>query len=263
MYKTTLYDDYIEFIQDPRQGFFSCCTVQLHGILNYMSLYNKYPNSLDTTQQFLWYKTSNQINQDIRNQFFMDTVSTDFTMPNIDLVKDPQFMDYTTIPYQEMNNVIKRFFTPSQEIEEIKDRILKKYQININNICVLFLRGNDKQCEIKIPQYDIYLECARDIYKQNPNIIFLVQSDENEFLYFMSKEFPKNHLILYEEIRSIPKNGSTTVDKVYRHLNPIMSKNFLAITYIMSQCKYVICNTGNCSLWIALFRGNADNLIQL
>ena len=31
----------------------------------------------------------------------------------------------------------------------------------------------------------------------------------------------------------------------------------------MSKCKYVICNTGNCSLWIALYRGNTDNFYQI
>ena len=31
----------------------------------------------------------------------------------------------------------------------------------------------------------------------------------------------------------------------------------------MSKCKYVICgSSGNCSLWIALYRGNADNIFQ-
>lgn len=30
----------------------------------------------------------------------------------------------------------------------------------------------------------------------------------------------------------------------------------------MAKCKYVICGTGNCSIWIMLFRGNASNTIQ-
>ena len=36
----------------------------------------------------------------------------------------------------------------------------------------------------------------------------------------------------------------------------------MAIVIIMSRCKYVICNTSNVSLWIALFRGNTINLHQ-
>ena len=31
----------------------------------------------------------------------------------------------------------------------------------------------------------------------------------------------------------------------------------------MSKCKYVVCNTGNCSIWIVFFRNNTDNIIQL
>ena len=36
----------------------------------------------------------------------------------------------------------------------------------------------------------------------------------------------------------------------------------LAITIIMSKCKYIVCTTGNCSIWIMLYRGNVDNIFQ-
>jgi hypothetical protein len=31
----------------------------------------------------------------------------------------------------------------------------------------------------------------------------------------------------------------------------------------MSKCKYVVCgSSGNCSIWITFYRGNADNVYQ-
>lgn len=49
-----------------------------------------------------------------------------------------------------------------------------------------------------------------------------------------------------------------------RDTNPLFSKYYLAITIIMSKCKYVICGSGsgNCSLWIALYRKNCKKMYQ-
>ena len=56
---------------------------------------------------------------------------------------------------------------------------------------------------------------------------------------------------------------NTTVDKVKPETNYDYSLKYLAITLIMSKCKYVLCNTGNCSIWIVFFRNNTDNIIQV
>ena len=40
------------------------------------------------------------------------------------------------------------------------------------------------------------------------------------------------------------------------------AQNFLAIMIIMSRCKHLITSAGNCDLWISLYRGHTDNLIQ-
>jgi len=53
-----------------------------------------------------------------------------------------------------------------------------------------------------------------------------------------------------------------TVDRRYKESNNEYSKKYLAITLIMAKCKYVVCPSGNCSLWIALFRKNAYNFYQ-
>ena len=93
---------------------------------------------------------------------------------------------------------------------------------------------------------------------------FLIQSDESEFLEEMSNHF-KNNFIFKDEIRHIKKDFKKTVDNHGKtpEENFHYSKYFLAIVLIMSRCKYVICNTGNISLWIALYRGNTSNFVQL
>jgi hypothetical protein len=80
----------------------------------------------------------------------------------------------------------------------------------------------------------------------------------------MKNKFP-NNIIFYEEIRAISKNITRTVDNHGQNpeTNYKYALNFLAIVLIMAESKYVVCNSGNISLWIALFRENLENFIQL
>jgi hypothetical protein len=147
-------------------------------------------------------------------------------------------------------------------IRDLATSFCLKYQLNLENTCVLFYRGNDKVTETHLPDYDEYITYGREVQSVNPNIRIWIQSDETEFLEAMTKAFPDNHVIFYDEIRHMPRNPETTVDKVFKEQNAEMSKNYLAITYLMSQCKYILCGSGNCSLWIAFLRGNADGMFQ-
>ena len=260
-----LYEDFVQFIQHPGQGFFSCCTVHLQGILKHFNQYKKIPKYIDSTQQFLWYKRPEEWDADIKSNYFEEKPEMEipYKIP-INVVNheiEEQYCDYRTVNYQELKPFLVKYFTPSQEIKNRIQKIEQKYKIDYENTCVLFYRGNDKQREIALPDYGYYIQIAKQKYQENPNIRFLVQSDETEFLVAMSKEFPNNYLILHDEIRFM-KRTNDTVDKVYRHLNPEMSKNYLAITCIMAKCKYVVCNSGNCSIWIAFYRGNAENITQ-
>ncbi len=112
-----------------------------------------------------------------------------------------------------------------------------------------------------LPTYEDYLNYANLILKENPNIKFLIQSDETEFIDFMMNRFP-NSFIFTNHIRHITKTN-TTVDILYREKNSEFSKYYLAITIIMSNCKYIICGSGNCSIWIMLYRGNNKNVFQI
>ena len=54
-----------------------------------------------------------------------------------------------------------------------------------------------------------------------------------------------------------------TVQNIFsKEMNYEYAKKYLAVTIVMSKCKFVICTTGNCSIWITYFRGNANNVHQ-
>ena len=58
------------------------------------------------------------------------------------------------------------------------------------------------------------------------------------------------------------KKCDNVLDKVMPSTNSDYSKKFLAIIMIMSKCKYIICGSGNCDMWIMFYRGNNKNVIQ-
>jgi len=244
-------------------GFFSCCTIKLKDIIDYNNTTSNIPTYVDSSQQFKWYKDINNTNKDITYEYFehYDNIDDILYTCNITYDKEEQFMDYSDINYKNTIPFIKKYFSPSKNILNIIEKIEKKYELNYDNICVLFYRGNDKITETKLCNYEEYLEYANLIIKKNPDILFLIQSDETEFINFMREKFPKNSFYFKDEIRHMPKCCST-VDIVMKDKNYEFSKFYLAITIIMSKCKYVICGSGNCSIWIMFYRGNNNNVYQ-
>ena len=103
-----------------------------------------------------------------------------------------QFTNYSQLDYNNITPIIKKYFSPSKQISMVIKNIEQKYNLTYDNICVLFYRGNDKITETDICKYDEYLTYTSSIIKNNPTISFLIQSDETEFIDFMSKQFPNN-----------------------------------------------------------------------
>jgi len=239
-------------------GFFSCCSVKLDRIIDYINKKSKKPDHVDSSQQFQWYKNDTR---DITYEYFehYDNIDTLISFP-INYHHDHQFIDYSNLDYENICPIIKKYFSPSRQITTYIESFEKKYNLVYDNICVLFYRGNDKITETSLSSYESYLNYANEIVKENPTIVFLIQSDETEFIEFITHHFP-NSFYFKDEIRHMKKCNST-VDIIFKEQNFEYSKYYLAITIIMSKCKYVVCGSGNCSIWIMLYRGNNTRVHQ-
>jgi hypothetical protein len=178
----------------------------------------------------------------------------------IDYHQDYQFKKYADLDLVNIVPVVKKYFSPSADIAGIIASLEQRYAIDYTNTCVLFYRGNNKFEETLLSGYDGYIRYANRIASQNPGIRFLIQSDESEFIKSMLKNIP-NSFYLKDDVRHMPK-CCTSVDLAMRSGNYVFSKNYLAVTHVMSKCKYVVCGSGNCSIWIVLFRGNTNNVYQ-
>jgi hypothetical protein len=249
----------LQIKQDRWQGFFSCCSVRLESIILYFNQQKVLPEEVDSSDQFKWYKPMHSTD-DITYEYFEKQNNRTINYKEIEFTNRYQYSNYHNLPYLDYVPFIRKYFYPSQEVQQLIKDIEKKYKIYYPNTCVLFYRGNDKATEVNLPSYDSLLDAARQIKEQNPNVRFLVQSDETEFLHKML-ELP-NSFYFKDEIRHIPKQKAT-VDHFDINQNLRFSKLFLAITIIMAKSQYIVCNTGNCSMWICLYRGHTQNVFQI
>ena len=246
-------------------GFFSCCSMRLHQIVEYFNKNNVCPSFVDSSEQFKWYKPEGET-RDITHDYFNKDIENNFVVPFngfIDYIQQYQYIDYKKLDYKYLTPLLKKYFSPSLEILQIIASMEEKYNLcdQYNNICVLFHRGNDKATETMICPYEHTFYNARLIKKKNPRVRFLIQSDETEFIQKALEQFPGS-IVFNDEIRHMNKNEKRTVDFDVRNDIFEFSKKYLSITIIMSKCRYIICGAGNCSIWIMLYRGNANNIIQ-
>lgn len=248
-------------ISTHNAGFFSCCAVKLSNIISFYNANKRLPNIVDSSAQFAWYKNKvGDITYDYFQRYNDILCDISYTKHN-PYHHDYQFLKYTDIDYSELKPFITKYFSLADPINSIVSTIKTKYNIDYNNTCVLFYRGNDKNRETTLCSYNEYIEYANRMLANNPTIQFLIQSDESEFIEMFTKMYPSNTFYFKDEIRHMRKCNST-VDITMRSLNNVYSKYYLAITYIMSQCKYIICGSGNCSVWIMYYRGHANNILQ-
>ena len=241
-------------------GFFSCCSIKLSDIIVYFNLYKKIPDYVDSSTQFSWYKNDINKDKDITFDYFKPPLGNITYVNNIVYNHNDQFAIYKNFQFDPILPFITTYFSPSDNIVSIKNTIKNKYNINSENTCVLFYRGNDKNTETGTCSYDDMIRYGKEVQLKEPSIRFMIQSDETDFITKMTKVFP-NSFICKDEIRHM-NNKNSTVDKVFKNDNYEFSKNYLAITLLMAEANYLICGSGNCSIWIIFYRKHTNRLYQ-
>lgn len=224
------------------------------------------PTQVDSSEQFSNYKKSSS--HDVTFEYFENYENISNLIKYVESIDYSyiddykQFSNYKEINYEKIILFVKKYFTPQKQIFNIVNYIEKNFYIdNYENICVLFYRGNDKSRETKLCTYDKFISKADNLLKDNPHIVFLIQSDETEFIYEMKRRYPNNSFWFKGCIRHMTKRNDTVDNLSVERINEF-SKFYLAITIIMSKCKYIICTSGNCSLWIMFYRENVNNVLQ-
>lgn len=236
-------------------GFFSCCTIRLQKIIQFYNKFKKLPR-VDSSLQWSKYKENES---DVTEVFFkhqdhlqihINTDHIEFSTDN----REDQFSDYNNIQYSQIKPILEKYFTISSQIEEISNKLIKKYSIDTENCTVACLRGSDKRLETKIPDFNKFLD-EINTYEQ-----IIIQSDDTSFLEIAMKRMPR--AIYFDETYKVKTSQEAVQNYIEKNDRIFYATHFLAIMNIMSKCKKVITNNGNVGMWICLLRGNAKNVKQ-
>jgi hypothetical protein len=240
-------------------GFYSICTQNLRAIVDATYVHNKF-FKLDCSSQWSFYKNNDE---DVYPKFFK-TTDDEFDIEGYEVFtfsdKEEQFSDYKQLNYNCLNKFVKKYFSLSDEVSQIEEELVKKYNINFDETIAVLYRGNDKCKETYIPTYEEMDKKMYDLKQKYPNHRILLQSDEKEFC---------NHFTFFggsfviDEVEKMDRDPTKPIQHVIPHeIRVVSAQRFLAVMSIISKCKTVILNSGNVGMWVCLLRGNSEGVHQ-
>ena len=243
-------------------GFFSCCSVKLHTIVKFINSNKRLPDIVDSSKQFKLYKNDKNKDKDITFDYFehYENVPDVNIIHPIDYNWGHQFIHYANLDYKCITPLIKKYFSPSAKINEIVNNIEKKYNIVCANTLAVYYRGTDKFKETQIASFNDFYNKIIEIVNINKDINILLQTDSAKFIDYINDKNLKNVVIIDENKTSYTNRGIHKEQS--NNTNYQNMFYFLSTIKILSKCKYIICGSGNCNIWIMLYRENNKNVIQ-
>lgn len=250
-------------IRDHNYGFFSCCSVRLHDIIQYFNLHKTLPDSVDSSTLYDMYKPKGKT--DITFDLFEHYNTQDIDIKyNGDLyidINNFQFENYRNAPYRPIFPFVKKYFTPSVLILEKSKSFISEYNIDVDNCVAVYYRGTDKSNETKLGSYELYYQKLLEISDKFPNSQILLQTDTSQFIDFMRLKLGSNIPIIINHTKNTYSSSGIhylqTQNENYTEI-----QNLLAICLIISKCQSVIMSSGNVSTWIMHYREHPDNIHQ-
>jgi hypothetical protein len=243
-------------------GFFSCATIRLIEIIKHFNANKSLPDTVDSSEQFAFYKK--ELSENIVPQFYEERVNDIQHYKELAVTNEPgevSFGDYSKFHFDSIAPFVERYFMPSKIVRCMMSDYVENYNIDFENTCAIFYRGNDKQRECVVTPYDEFINKAKEILADNPKIRFLVQPDETEFLEAFTAAFPDNCFWFSETPHMRKKNSA-----IFYELPPSKKTEhgcyFLAAVLTMAKCKHLITHSGNGGMWAVIYRGNSDNVHQ-
>lgn len=244
-------------------GIFSNYSVRLEQLLQYYNKTKRLPDEYDCSEQFGHYKNdgsedlSSLLWQPERKDIEVPEGEVHFTDEDIYY----QFCNYKNMHFDKLNPFLRRYFSTSDLILRKVQYLMDTYDIDTDNTCAIFYRGNDKITETDRIPYKDFLDRAKQVRHMNPNMRFLVIPDETEFLEAFKNDFPE--ALCMDETGHIKRNDGTAVFyQLPRGERGIHLIWYVATVILISQCKNIITHTGNGGLWALLYRSHGDGVYQ-
>lgn len=230
-------------------GFFSCCSIRLFQIVDYINKYNLDPH-VDSTNQFIEYKPKFEKHNDISQHFFNfnNDIKIPYPIKITTATKELQFSDYKLINFSQVKHVIDKYFYPSDKIINTINFLEKKYNFNYKNLLTVYYRSTDKCIETNVPPFKEIINKTTEILQKHPHLQILYITDDNKTISEMQKKF--KNVIIINELEKYYKRG-------YKH-----AIIFLSCVIIMSKSNSIITTSGNVSNWMIFYRNHSNNIYQ-
>ena len=248
-----------ELIISHNAGFFSCSSVALNQIVDYVNIHNRLPSNINRSCQYSEYKIN--MNDDLI-QLLFDDKNTEYNFESIiDYQHNRQFTPYKNLEFNKIFPLVAKYFTPSKSIYNIIDKIENSLNINYDDTIAVCYRGNDKWTETSIATYEEFIDKCESLNAENKT--FFLQTDVKEFFDLFVSRFPNT--IYNSNIKMINHNPSTSIHYTYpknseKRLNHGM--NLFASVYVLSKCSQIVTYSGNVGIWICLYRNKSEGIHQ-
>lgn len=238
-------------------GFFSCCSVALENIVNYINQYKALP-AINSFGIFTMYKPDKS--KDIWPDFFAPPPEVLEPLTLINFNHTHQFKLYSSLDFDNINQFFHRYFQPSERIRAITESLISKYSIDADNCIAVYYRGTDKSRETAIDSFESFYTKLLHTIKDDTTQI-LIQTDTAQFIEYLRTKPIYPRCIVVNELRpSFTSRGIHNERSAMENYNDI--SHLLAVIQIIARCQHLICSSGNVSLFIMFCRGNSLNVWQ-
>ena len=238
------------FYSNQTQAFLSTLILLSHGIL---------PDKIDYSMGFKRFKSDPE--RDIFPDFYRINPDQEVTPKNI-ILPDENRKQFEIYDFEYYNQVVKRFFNPSGVVTDRWQMLTEKYDIDPEKTVSVLYRGTDKCTEVRLASPEAYLDVVKQILDQTPANRVLVQTDQTQVLDYFKSELG-NIVVSFSETPSTSgKDAMNTVMENEGKDTMDWMQWFDAALRCVAECAYVVNHTGNCGLWMNLYRGNVDNVFQ-
>lgn len=225
-------------------GITSCLSVGMHELARHRAESGQWPDALDMSGSFHQYRDHSW--QDVAGLILAPS-RPDHDAAPLEFDHGWQYGTYADMDLKALNAAARRYLWPSEHVGRIAYGIA---EASVGRACVLY-RGNDKSKEIARTPYSAMIEMAHDCGRS----AFAVQTDELGFYEEFKRSFPDT--VRLTGLPMIPRNDDGVVVG-----GSAFAAKYLAATWVMSQSRVLLTNTGNTALWCAIYRGHASGLWQ-
>ena len=114
---------------------------------------------------------------------------------------------------------------------------------------------------VRLGSPEAYMQAVKQVLQQTGPKKVLVQTDQTQVLDYFKQELG-DMVVHFERITTSGQETMNTVMENEKKDTMDWMQWFDAALRVVSDCFIVVNHTGNCGLWMNLYRGNTSNVFQ-